>query len=135
MSQENVEAFRRAVEANNRGDYDAVLEEVDSGIEWRAVFQVKFGGQATTCRGREAVRAYLEDLDEGFSVRRVEISEVRDLGERVVATGHVRGRGRVSGAEIDSPIGFVIDFRNGKVFRMRDYLDSQEALEAAGLSG
>ena len=51
MSQENVEAFRRAVAANNRGDYDAVLEEVDPGIEWRAVFQVKFGGQATTCRG------------------------------------------------------------------------------------
>ena len=134
MSQENVEAFLRAVEANNRGDYDAVLEEVDPGIEWRAVFQVKFGGQAITCRGHEGVREYLQDLDEGFSVRRVEISEVRDLGERIVATGHVRGRGRVSGAEIDSPIGFVIDFRDGKVFGMRDYLDSQEALEAAGLS-
>ncbi|MGA9372723.1 MAG: nuclear transport factor 2 family protein [Solirubrobacterales bacterium] len=128
-----MEAFRRAVEANNRGDYDALLEEVDPGIEWRAVFQVKFGGQAITCRGHEGVREYLQDLDEGFSVRQVEISEVRDLGERIVATGHVRGRGRVSGAEIDSPIGFVIEFRNGKVFRMRDYLDSQEALEAAGL--
>ena len=39
----------------------------------------------------------------------------------------------MSDAEIDSPIGFVIEFRNGKVFRMRDYLDSEEALQAAGL--
>ena len=60
MSQQNVDAFRRAVEANNRGDYDALLEEIDPDIEWRAVFQVKFGGQATTCRGHEGVREYLQ---------------------------------------------------------------------------
>ena len=72
MSQENIETFRRAVEPNNRGDYDALLEEVDPDIEWHAVFQVKFGGKATVCRGHEGVREYLQDLDEGFAVRRVD---------------------------------------------------------------
>jgi ketosteroid isomerase-like protein len=134
MSNQNIEAFKRAVEANNRGDYEALLAEIDPDVEWHAVFQVMFGGQATVCRGHEGVREYLRDLDEGFDVRHVEISEFRDLGKRIVAIGHVRGRGRVSGAELDSPISFVAEFRDGKVFRMSDYLDSNEALEAVGLS-
>jgi hypothetical protein len=134
MSNQNIEAFKRAVEANNRGDYEALLAEIDPDVEWHAVFQVMFGGQATVCRGHEGVREYLRDLDEGFDVRHVEISEFRDLGKRIVAIGHDRGRGRVSGAELDSPISFVAEFRDGKVFRMSDYLDSNEALEAVGLS-
>jgi ketosteroid isomerase-like protein len=134
MSRENVEAFERAVEANNRGDYEALLAEIDPDVEWHAVFQVMFGGQATVCRGHEGVREYLRDLDEGFDVRHIEISELRDVGKRIVAIGRVRGRGRISGAELDSPISFVAEFRDGKVVRMSDYLDSKEALKAAGLS-
>src|SRR5687768_4131536 len=123
MSQENIEAFKRAVEANNRGDYEALLAEMDADVEWQGALQVAFGGQATVCRGHEGVREYLRDLDEGFVVRPVEISEFRGLGDRIVAIGHVRGRGRVSGAELDSPISFVAEFRDGKIFHMSDYLD------------
>lgn len=34
----------------------------------------------------------------------------------------------------ESPIGYVVDFKNGKAVRYRDYFDPNEALEAAGLS-
>jgi ketosteroid isomerase-like protein len=134
MSQENVEAFKSAVEANNRGDYEALIARMHPDVEWHAVFQVMFGGQARVCRGHEGVREYLRDLDEAFDVRQVEILEFRDMGKRIVAIGQVRGRGRVSGAELDSPISFVAEFTDGKVIRMSDYLNATEALEAAGLS-
>jgi ketosteroid isomerase-like protein len=58
---------------------------------------------------------------------------VCDLGERIVASGRLRARGRASGAEIESPISWIVEFRQGKVVRIRDYLDFDEALEAAGL--
>jgi ketosteroid isomerase-like protein len=86
------------------------------------------------CRGHEGVRDYVRDLDEAFTVRHLEISEYRDLGNRVIAIGHVRGRGRASGAEIDAPISFLAEFRDGRVIRMSDYLDAEKALKAAGLS-
>jgi hypothetical protein len=38
MSRENVETFKRAVDAFNRGDIDAVLEELDAEVEWHPVF-------------------------------------------------------------------------------------------------
>ena len=133
MSQENVEAFKRALEANNRGDHEAFLEEFDPNVEFHGVMGVMFGGEATVFRGHAGVLEYLRDLDEGFTVREVQWSELRDLGDRLLVLGSVRGRGRESGIELDSQYGAVAEFENGKLIRYRDYLDHKKALEAAGL--
>ena len=134
MSQENVEAFKRAVEANNRGDDDALLEEIDPDVEWHGVMGVMFGGEATVFRGHAGVLEYLRDLEEGFTVRDIQWSEFRDLGERIVVLGHVRGKGRERVIELDSQYGALAEFRQGKIVRYRDYFDHSAALEAAGLS-
>ncbi len=133
MSQQNVEAFERAVEASNGSDYDALLAEFDPEVEWHGVMGVMFGGEAAVFRGHAGVLDYLRDIDEGFTVRDIHLAELRDLGERVVGLGHARGRGRESGIELDSPYGAVAEFRNGKIITYRDFFDHGEALEAAGL--
>ena len=134
MSEENVEAFKRGIAAWNRGDIDATLDVFDPEVEWRPTFQRLLGGDTAVYRGRHGVREFLQDLDETWAELPIEITEIRDLGERIVAIGHLRGRGKQSGAELESSIGYVVEFKNGKVIRMDDYLDHQEALEAAGLS-
>ena len=134
MSEENVEAFKRGIAAWNREDIDATLEVLDPEVEWRPTFQRLLGRDTAVYRGRHGAREFLQDLDETFAELRIEISEIRDLGDRIVAIGHARGRGKQSGAEVDSSIGYVVEFKNGKVIRMDDYLDAAEALEAAGLS-
>jgi ketosteroid isomerase-like protein len=72
-------------------------------------------------------------VDEALAEVRMECLEIRDLGERIVVRGRVRAQGRASRAVTESPIGWLVEFKNGKVTRMRDYLDPKEALEAAGL--
>ena len=52
---------------------------------------------------------------------------------RVVAIGHLRGRGNESGAITESAIAWIVEFKSGKVIRVREYLDPKEALEAVGL--
>jgi ketosteroid isomerase-like protein len=133
MSQENIEVLQRAAEANNRQDYEAFLEEFDPDVEWHGIFGVMFGGEATVVRGHEGLLKYVRDLDEGFSVRDVQLSEFRDLGDRIVVLGHVRGRGRESGVEFDSPYGGLAEFKNGKCSKYTDYLDHTQVLQAAGL--
>jgi ketosteroid isomerase-like protein len=51
----------------------------------------------------------------------------------VVAVGRIKGIGVGSGAEIEVPIGFVSRFRDGRVVMVKEYLDPDEALEAAEL--
>src|SRR5439155_9178911 len=82
MSEENIEALQRAVEANNRRDYEAFLDEFDPDIEWHGIFGVMFGGEATVVRGHEGLLEYVRDRDEGFAVSDVQWSEFRDLGDR-----------------------------------------------------
>jgi ketosteroid isomerase-like protein len=134
MSEANVEAFKRAVAAYNRRDVDAFIEEFDPAAEWYSLTQVMFGGEQAVYRGHQGIRDGVRDIDEALAEMQVECSEIRDLGETIVVIGRVRGHGRASGVELDSPINWVVDFRGGRVARMRDYLDAKDALEAAGIS-
>ena len=134
MSQENVEAFKRGLEAGNRGDVETLLEQLDPEVEWHSALHALLGGEQTVFRGHDGVRDMLRDLNDAFSEIHIEISEIRDLGERLVAIGHNRARGKASGAETETPLALVTEFKNGKTILVRGYLDPNEALEAVGLS-
>ena len=134
MSEENVEAFKRGTELLNRRDIESFLEMLDPEVEWRPGLVALLEGEATVYRGREEVREALQDIFEAFADFRFEFSEIRDLGDRILAVGEMRGRGTESGVEIESPWAFLIQLRNGKATHVRVYLDPKEALEAAGLS-
>ena len=134
MTEENVEAVKRAVDAYNRQDVEGVLAECDPEVEWHPAVLIHFEGEARVSRGHEGVREMLGDVFEAFAEIHTEYSEIRDLGDRIVAIGRFRARGRESGAEIELHVGSVTDFRDGKAIRVSTYLDHNEALEAAGLS-
>jgi len=133
MSQENVEAFKRGIEAYNRRDVEALQEESDPEVEWHSALAVLLGGEATVYRGHEGIREFFRETEEAFAEINLEFREIRDLGDRLVAFGRFRARGKASGAETQSPIGLVVDFKNGKATRLRGFLDANEALKAAGL--
>jgi ketosteroid isomerase-like protein len=64
----------------------------------------------------------------------MEVEELIDAGDQVVAL--VRGIGRMkdSDAEIDLRFAIVFTIRDGKIATGREYFTREEALEAAGLS-
>ena len=119
MSQENVEAFKRGLEAGNRGDVEALLEELDPEVEWHSALHALMGGEQTVFRGHDGVREMLRDLNEAFGEIHIEISEIRDLGEGLVAIGRTRARGKESGAETETPLAFVTEVKNGKTISIR----------------
>jgi uncharacterized protein len=133
MSQENVDAFKRAFEADNRYDVEALLGELDPEVEWHPALPALLGRESTIYRGHEGVRELMRELGEAFAAWHMEFPDVRDLGDQIVALGHIRTRGKASGAEIESPLAYVFEFRQGKATRVRAYLDRKQALEAAGL--
>ena len=133
MSQENVEQTKRAADAYNRRDVEALLEELDPEVEWHSALSILLSGKATVYRGHAGVREWFRELDEVLDEIHVEYTDIRDVGDRVIAIGRIRTRGRGSGVATESPIAMVSDTRNGKSVRVRSYLDPAEALEAAGL--
>jgi ketosteroid isomerase-like protein len=134
MSPENVDAFNRAIEANNRRDVEAMLEELEPEVEWHPGLPALLGGEATVYRGHEGAREMFRDVYGAFAEIHFEFPEIRDLGDRVVALGRMRARGKESGAETESRWAYVVEFKNGKALVIPTYLEPKEALEAAGLS-
>ena len=131
MSRENVEAFKRTIEASNHRDVDAILAELDPDFEYHAVLPM-LGGEAEY-RGHEGFRAFLRDVWEALDDTRFEFPDVRDAGDRVVAIGHLYARGKTSGVMAETPFAYVGEFKDGKAIRLRGYTDAKEALEAVGL--
>ena len=54
-----------------------------------------------------------------------------DMGDRVVVTVRLGGRGRGSGVEIAARFYDVYTLRDGKIVRMDQFTERSEALEAA----
>jgi SnoaL-like domain len=66
MSQENLEASRRFVDAFNRRDVEAMIATLDAGIEWHPASTVALGGAASVYRGHSGVLDGLRDLDGSY---------------------------------------------------------------------
>jgi ketosteroid isomerase-like protein len=134
MSQENVEIFSRGTEAYNARNVEAFLELAHPDVEWHpAALQALTGAEAGVYRQHDGMRRMFREVDESLAVAEIEWSEIRDLGERIVAIGRLRTCGRGSGAETDTPVGAVVDFADEKVLRVQSYFDPATALEAVGL--
>jgi ketosteroid isomerase-like protein len=135
MSKENVEAFKRGIDAMNRGDVEGVLRELHPSVEFHMALQELVGGEAAVYRGHEGVREYFRDIDEAFAEVELDYTEIHDLGDRVFATGSFRTRGRQSGAVTESPVAALVDVdAASKGTRVLTYLDPKDALKAAGLA-
>jgi ketosteroid isomerase-like protein len=129
MPQENVEIVERLMAAVNRRDIDAFAAVTTADLEWFPVFAAHVEGDAY--RGREGAEAFLGEVDETWEEFLPVVEEYRDLGDRVLGLGRLKTRGRGSGVPVDSPWGGVYDLRDGKISRIRTYLDHDEAVRVA----
>jgi hypothetical protein len=94
-------AFKRAVEAYNRRDVQAVLDELDPEVESHPGLPglpALLGGEAAVGRGHEGVRKLLGYGYDAFAELHLELSEVRGLGADVLAIGRIYARGRGRGS-------------------------------------
>jgi ketosteroid isomerase-like protein len=132
MSEENVEIVRGQYASFGQvaegGAVDSwVLGYFDANCEYWPVEEVD------AIRGHEALIEWTERWLEAWSSYSDQVEEIIDGGEIVVAAVSVSGRGRTSGVEIRQRFFHVFEMREGRIFRLREYLDRDSALEAAGV--
>jgi ketosteroid isomerase-like protein len=130
MSQENVDVVRRSIDAVNRRQIEQALGFIDPEAELHSA--IVGGTEGNVYRGHAGFRRFADSF-ECFDVLETELTEFRELGDRVIAFGHIHARGRESGLELDSPTGWVFTRRESKVVKADGFLSRAEALEAAGL--
>jgi ketosteroid isomerase-like protein len=132
MSQKNVELARDLFKLWRARNYDRFLLAAHPDVEIFSRF-ASVGGEPY--RGPEGVRTWTAEIEQSFGKFEVRADDFRDLGgDRILALGAIDLEGRTSGIEIEQPMGWLFELRDGKLARIFFYSSHAEALEAVGLS-
>ena len=130
MSQENVDTFKHALVAYNRGDVEPMVEVTHSEIEWYPLSAEVEGG--VSFHGHEGLRQWFANLHATFEEFEASIDEIRDLGDALLGLSHTHLRFR-TGVILDTEAGYLSRFRDALAVWARMYPRHADALEAAGL--
>jgi ketosteroid isomerase-like protein len=130
VSQENLTTVQAIHAALARGESPASLGLLHPDIEYvNAPGAVEPG----TRRGVAAYEDAIRSVNEAFGDVRIEVREMRDVGDQVVVLATFIARGRSSGVQRESEDGYVWTVRNGLAVSFQWFNDPVKALEAVGL--
>jgi ketosteroid isomerase-like protein len=129
----NVRVARGIYEALTRGDLTVVLDHFhdDAVLEVYGPESIPFAGVYQGRGGLEAFFQVVGHHTERPSERHVpEVHELIAQGNKVVAIGVDRVCGRATARTYESWWVHVIELRDGRVTRVREYIDTAAATEA-----
>jgi hypothetical protein len=131
MSHENVELYRRGIEAFNSRNLDAFLALADPDVV--GISRV-LAIEGSIYRGHDGTREWWNDLLGVFPGFTIEIVWVRDAGNLTVAELRNSADREGSATPLEELVWQVSEWRDGLVVRWEMFEREREALEAAGLS-
>jgi ketosteroid isomerase-like protein len=133
---ENLDLVRSIYADWDHGDFSLV----DRESEWREIFEPDFEWHtrddlpdAGVRKGHEGAARLRDEWVEAFDDMHVELDELIDAGDDVIAVTRLCGRLRGSGHQLDIQETQVWHAQDGRVTEVRAYLTRSEALRAAGL--
>jgi ketosteroid isomerase-like protein len=131
VSQENVEIVRNLMEARFRGDLGTVFNFFDPEVEFRPppefpAFEV--------CHGLDEMSRSFGLWIGAWESLRYDSPEYVDAGDRVIAMHRQWGKGKSTGAEVQTEVFNVFTLSGGKVLRYEMFFNRREAFDAVGLS-
>jgi hypothetical protein len=129
MSQENVELAQRAYDAFNRRDFPSLLALIDD----HAAVVPRLAGVEGGYHGQEGIRRWWQNLLDAWPDFRVEVVEMRDLGQVTLTKMEVGGHAAGSGIRVRQPSWHVWRWRRRKAVWFGVFPSEAEALEAVTL--
>ena len=121
-----IELARRAIEAFNDKDAEAIIELGVLAYDWSG----SIGPYLGVYEGKEGIREFVEDQWSPFEELRVEAEEFLPQGRHVIVPITVRGRAR-DGLPVSATAAQLYSFEDGRPARVKLFQNRREALEAA----
>lgn len=127
MSSDRIEIINHFLGAWNQGDVDAVLEHITEDGEWHPVVVI----EREVFRGHDGFRRFIEGWMATWESWNLEVEELREYGDQLLAFTRVRAKGRGSGVELDQPMAHLFAFRGDLLRRGDSFFDRDEAVAIA----
>ena len=130
MSQENVEIVRRMYEAYLSGDFETAFTLIDPDV----MFDGSIRPEGKVYRGHQELTEALRTWTGTWEAFRMELLELIDASDDVIAVEHHSGRGRGSGLPLSQVYFSLFTVEDAKITRMVWFQSRAEALAATGRS-
>jgi hypothetical protein len=75
----------------------------------------------------------MRDLNDAWEIAGADVDDAIGVGDLAVLVGRIYYRGRGSGVETETPAGWMLKFREGRLICFRAFREPERALEAVGL--
>jgi ketosteroid isomerase-like protein len=128
VSEHDAALLRRFYEALNGGDFDAMMGLCDQEVEVYVSPEVV---RTVPPRGHRDVEAWLRNWFASWHDYQPEPEDFVEAGDQVVALVHLRARGKGSRFEIDEEVADVFEVDEGKISKLRLYVERDVALAQA----
>lgn len=132
-SQADLAAVQHFYDEVARGNFWVGKEVFDPAIEWEWGSSLSGITGNRTYRGLSAVEAATKDWLRSWHWYRIELEELVDAGEKIVALTRHLGRAHGANSDVVSSRADVWTMRNGKAIAFHGYDDREEALQAVGV--
>jgi uncharacterized protein len=132
MSQENVELVRGIYDAFAAGDVPSVLGAMSPEMVWNEAENFPLADRNPYVGHDAIVQGVFMRLGEQWDGFGVEVDELLDAGETVVALGHYVGRHRATGTAIRAQLAHVWRIEDGKAKSFQQYTDTLQVARATG---
>jgi ketosteroid isomerase-like protein len=112
---------------------EAAVARWHEDCEWQPAAAALVEG--ASFHGHDGLRSFFSMMGDVMESVEIDLDDVQEIGGFAVALGHLRARGRGSGATIEEEHGVVFEVRDGLIARAVSYRSMAEAREAATLRG
>ena len=129
-----LDQLRDSYAALNRRDIDGTVAVLHDDAKWVEHSDLP---EAGSYRGRETIRAFLEQFLDSWDNFEQQIEDVREADDCVLLFIRLTARGKGSGIDVESRYAHLWVMREGRGVRVDAYYDRDSALAAlrAGHSG
>lgn len=121
----NLETTQKLFAIWNSREFGKLRPFLADDVEWvPATMAAVEGG---SFHGTEGFAMFLDEWDKAWDVWEVAVSDVRESGDQVLVFGQVHARASGSGLELDQPVAYLFEFRDGLLARGATFFDHDEA--------
>ena len=125
-----IQSIQDLYAAFGRGDVATILSKLASDVSWEveAPAEISFAGIR---KGPEAVKGFFQAIGNDHADPKIEITEYLSSADSVATFGRYKCTLKKTGKHVDSPVAHLFKFRDGKIVRFVDHINTAAFLEAA----
>jgi ketosteroid isomerase-like protein len=127
---DHVQTIQDLYAAFGRGDTAAILSKLSSDVSWEveALAEISFAGIR---KGPEAVKGFFQAIANDHADPKLEITDYFSSADAVATFGRYQCTLKKTGKRVNTPMAHLFKFRDGKIVRFVDHINTAAFLEAA----